>query len=157
MILTVGTGYHGWHAWAQAWKPECPGVPEAYRDLVQTFTYNDLASLDRAYETTICGASCHHQDCAAIILEPSLFEAPHPGFLEGVRERATRWGAVLIFDEMVLGFRLALGGGTEYFGVQPDLACYGKAVSGGFPFALRFLPRTFCPAHDHGGRISHGE
>ena len=119
-------GYHGWLAWYVASRPEHPGVPRAMASLVGTFAYNDLASLDAALAS-------HEGDVAAIMLEPALIEAPQAGFLEGVRERATRHGAVLIFDEIVMGGRWALGGGQEFFGVTPDLATFGKALGGGLP------------------------
>lgn len=148
VILTVGTGYHGWHSWSQAVKPEHPGVPENYAELVGAFQYNDLASLQLALEcqdmlnladflhSQASGlAKRKRGEVAAVILEPTLFEAPVQGFLEGIRKVCDREGALLISDEMVLGFRLALGGGTDYFGVQPDLACFGKGMSNGMPLA----------------------
>ena len=76
----------------------------------------------------------HAHELAAVIVEPvHRCLAPRPGFLEGLRELTRRHGIVLIFDEVVTGFRLAPGGAAEYFGVRPDLAAYGKALGGGFP------------------------
>jgi glutamate-1-semialdehyde aminotransferase len=69
-------------------------------------------------------------------LEPTVFEAPKPGFLEGLRELCDRKGALLIFDEMWTGFRLALGGSQEKFGVRADLACFSKAVANGMPLSI---------------------
>ena len=66
-------------------------------------------------------------------LQPVLL--PEPGFLEAVRDVTRKHGIVLVFDEIVTGFRIAWGGAQEKYGVVPDLACYGKAVSGGFPLA----------------------
>jgi len=78
----------------------------------------------------------HAKELAAVIVEPlQRVLQPEPGFLEALREATRRHGIVLIFDEIVTGFRIAWGGAQEKYGVVPDLACYGKAVSGGFPLA----------------------
>ena len=78
----------------------------------------------------------HAHELAAVIVEPlQRVLLPEPGFLEAVREATRRHGIVLVFDEIVTGFRIAWGGAQEKYGVVPDLACYGKAVSGGFPLA----------------------
>ena len=137
IILTCG--YHGWHSWYAATLPAHPGVPEAMTGLARAFRYNDLASLDEMI--TRANHQGTHDDwaycpgVAAIILEPTLIAEPEPGFLEGVRARATRIGAVLIFDEMVTGFRWHRGGYQALSGVTPDLATFGKAVGNGYPIA----------------------
>jgi glutamate-1-semialdehyde 2,1-aminomutase len=81
----------------------------------------------------------HSDQIAAIITEPAMINAgaiaPQPGYLEHLRDVCDSSGAVLIFDEVITGFRLALGGGAEQFGVIPDLATYGKALAGGVPAA----------------------
>jgi glutamate-1-semialdehyde aminotransferase len=69
-------------------------------------------------------------------MEPTNFTAPTPGFLEGVRDLATRHGAVLVFDEICTGFHLGLGGAQKLFGIKPDLACFGKAMGNGFPISV---------------------
>ena len=69
-------------------------------------------------------------------MEAQALTAPEPGFLEGVRELCTKYGALLIFDEVVTGFRWSLGGASEYYGVTPDLCCLGKAVANGMPLAV---------------------
>jgi len=129
MVLTVGDGYHGWHSWFLAVKPWHPGVPKAYEELIKAFRYNDLSSLEVQLER-------YGTRTAAVILEPCHFEIPTPGFLQGVRELCNRHRTVLIFDEIVTGFRWALGGGQEYFGVVPDLATFGKAAANGLPIAM---------------------
>ena len=101
---------------------------QAVRDLTATFVYNDLASLERIFEA-------HPGEVAAVILEPYVSTLPEPGFLEGIRELTHREGAVLVFDEVITGFRLANGGAQEYFGVTPDLTCLGKAIANGFPLS----------------------
>jgi glutamate-1-semialdehyde 2,1-aminomutase len=78
----------------------------------------------------------HGSEIAAVIVEPQQRSLdPSPGFLEELRAVCSETGAVLIFDEVLTGFRLAYGGAQEYYGVTPDLVCYGKIVGGGFPLA----------------------
>ena len=77
----------------------------------------------------------HRGEFAAVIMEPTNFENPAPGFLESVKDLAHRHGALLIFDEICSGFRFGLGGAQKIFGVTPDLACFGKAMGNGFPIA----------------------
>lgn len=122
----VCCGYHGWHDWYIGVTDRARGVPEAVRELTHTFEYNDAASLDDALD----------DDVACVILEPMVFEEPHPGFLEHVRNACTRAGALLVFDEMWTGFRLALGGAQQRFGVTPDLATFSKAVANGMPLSV---------------------
>ena len=102
------------------------GIPRATRELTHTFRYNDLASVEEALD----------DDTAAVILEPTVFEAPKPGFLEGLRALCTRRGALLIFDEMWTGFRMALGGAQERYGVRADLAVFSKAIANGMPLSV---------------------
>lgn len=129
-ILVVGSGYNSWFSWFQAIKPYHPGVSWPYITMIGAFDYNNLSSLEKAFEKDIPNG------VAAVILEPCLFEKPQKGFLEGVRELCTKNGALLIFDEMVLGYRLALAGGQEYFGVTPDLATFGKGMANGMPIGM---------------------
>ncbi len=134
IILTVKDGYHSWHSWFQAVKNWHPGVPREYAELVKGFTYNDLGSLHQRFdENSYSDESCQ---VAAVIMEPCLFEKPKDGFLQGVRDLCTQFGALLIFDEMVTGYRWALAGGQEYFGVTPDLATFGKGMSNGLPIGM---------------------
>jgi len=89
--------------------------------------YNDLDRTARI-------ARAHRDELAGIVVEPlHRCTSPHPGFLEGVRALATECGALLVFDEVVTGFRLAYGGAQEYYGILPDLAALGKALGGGYP------------------------
>lgn len=142
IILTVGSGYHSWHSWFQAVKPEHPGIPELYTCMVNDFPYNDLAEAERLFK---CNKKIDWQldsdvklndGVAAVILEPCHYEQPAPGFLEGLRDLCTKYGALLIFDEMVTGFRWAYGGAQQYYGVTPDLATFGKACANGYPLAF---------------------
>src|SRR5215468_2134626 len=83
----------------------------------------------------------HHGRVAAVMMEPVLLETPAPGFLAGVKAAAHRHGALLIFDEIVSGFRWAVGGAQEHFGVVPDLATFGKGMANGLPLAAVVGPR----------------
>lgn len=119
-------GYHGWHDWYIGITSRNAGVPEAIQDLTYTFEYNDIESIKAALDETV----------AALILEPFIFQAPAPGFLQELAEACKENGTLLIFDEMWTGFRIAIGGAQEYFNVKPDLAVYSKACANGMPIAL---------------------
>ena len=121
-------GYHGWQDWYIGATTRNNGVPKAVRELTVPFEYNDIGSLERVFEQ-------HSHNVAAVIMEPVGVIEPQDGFLQDVKEIAHREGALLIFDEVITGFRLALGGAQEYFGVTPDLACLGKAIANGFPLS----------------------
>jgi glutamate-1-semialdehyde 2,1-aminomutase len=141
-ILKFEGGWHGLHDYAMVgnWRipseqpypsppPDVGGIPRGALESVLVAPFNDL-------ETTAAVAARHADDLAAIIVEP-LQRAirPRPGFLAGLRELAHRHGALLVFDEVVTGFRLAYGGAQERYGVVPDLAVYGKALTAGFALA----------------------
>lgn len=119
-------GYHGWHDWYIGITSRNAGVPEAIQDMTFTFEYNDIESIKAALDETV----------AALILEPFIFEAPKPGFLQELAEVCKANGTLLIFDEMWTGFRIALGGAQEYFDVKADLAVFSKACANGMPIAL---------------------
>ena len=134
-------GYHGWHDWYLAANLAADdaldshvrpvparGVPKALRGTAIPFTYNDLESLRSVLES-------NRGEMAAIIIEPCRTFTPEPGFLEGVRELADEHQAVLIFDEVITGFRMARGGAQEYFGVTPDVTVLGKAIANGYSLA----------------------
>ena len=120
-------GYHGWQDWSIANKEgRNGGVPEDVKKLTHDFKYNDLDSLEEIL---------NNFEVAAVIMEPANDVAPQEGYLEKVKKLANEKGAILIFDEMITGFRWSLGGAQEYFGVTPDLACFGKAISNGYPLS----------------------
>jgi glutamate-1-semialdehyde 2,1-aminomutase/spore coat polysaccharide biosynthesis protein SpsF len=121
-------GYHGWQDWCIGATSRSAGVPRAVCELAHPFPYGDLAALER-----LLGA--HRGEFAAVIMEPFTFTTPPAGYLAGVRELAHAHGALLIFDEIVTGFRLALGGAQERFGVVPDLAAFGKGLGNGYPIS----------------------
>jgi glutamate-1-semialdehyde 2,1-aminomutase len=109
--------------------PDSVGVPPQAGDTVLVAPFNNAAA-------AVAMIDAHAHELAAVIVEPlQRVLLPEPGFLEALRAATTRHGIVLIFDEIVTGFRIAWGGAQEKYGVVPDLACYGKAVSGGFPLA----------------------
>jgi glutamate-1-semialdehyde aminotransferase len=120
-------GYHGWHDWFAGTTPLAAGVPPALTDLVRPFKYNQLDTLAGLLEE-------HPGEYAAIILEQGA-EEPQDRFLHRVRDLAHRHGAVFVWDEIVTGLRWAKGGAQEYYGVVPDLACFGKALGNGLPIA----------------------
>ncbi|MFZ5916519.1 MAG: aminotransferase class III-fold pyridoxal phosphate-dependent enzyme [Chloroflexota bacterium] len=119
-------GYHGWHDWYVGVTARNRGVPEVVKDLVSTFTYNDLDSVRAALD----------ENTACVILEPMIFDLPKGDFLFELRTLCQENGSLLIFDEMWTGFRLALGGAQEYFVVEADLACFSKAVANGMPISI---------------------
>jgi glutamate-1-semialdehyde 2,1-aminomutase len=137
-VLKFEGGWHGLHDYAMIgnWRPgaapyptpvpDIGGIPKGVLESVLIAPFNDLA-------TTEDILARHAQEIAAVIVEP-LQRAipPQPGFLPGLRELTRRHGIVLVFDEVVTGFRLAYGGAQEFYGVVPDLATYGKAVTCGF-------------------------
>nr|BFE61546.1 glutamate-1-semialdehyde 2,1-aminomutase [Dactylosporangium thailandense] len=137
-VIGFAGQYHGWlDTVLMAHGPDGSGPgslgqpPQYLADWIVT-PFNDAEALRARFEA-------HPGEIAAVILEPMMCNsgaiAPRPGFLERLRELCTEHGAVLIFDEVVTGFRLAFGGAAQRFGVTPDLAIYGKAVAGGWPVA----------------------
>ena len=121
-------GYHGWQDWYIGTTTRNTGVPKPVQGLTIPFEYNDIDSLKRIF-------SEHPGQVAGVIMEPVGVVGPTGNFLHDVRKLTEREGALLIFDEVLTGFRLALGGAQEYFGVVPDLACFGKAMANGYPIS----------------------
>jgi len=131
-IKVMRCGYHGWHDWAVEMKG---GVPEKLYEDVYEFHYNKLDELESLMEK-------YGRETAAIIMTPfghplhQKMEVPAPGFLEGVREIADRYGAVLVFDEVRTGFRLAMGGAQELYRVKPHLVVLGKGMANGYAISV---------------------
>jgi glutamate-1-semialdehyde 2,1-aminomutase len=111
-------------------QPDSAGIPAALANLTLALPFNDVAALQAAFAE-------NRGEIAAVIVEPIPANAglipPAPGFLETLRELCTANGTVLIFDEVMTGFRLAPGGAQELLGVRPDLTCFGKVIGGGLP------------------------
>ncbi|RUQ38442.1 MAG: glutamate-1-semialdehyde-2,1-aminomutase [Candidatus Competibacteraceae bacterium] len=110
--------------------PTSPGVPAALASYTVTLTYNDLAQVQEAFARI-------GSDIAGIIVEPVAGNMncipPAPGFLEGLRQLCDQYGSVLIFDEVMTGFRVAAGGAQALYGIAPDLTTLGKIIGGGMP------------------------
>jgi glutamate-1-semialdehyde 2,1-aminomutase len=110
--------------------PDSPGVPQTVTQDTISLPYNDLAAVENAFAQ-------FPDQIAAIILEPVIGNMglilPQPGYLQGLRELTSKYGTVLIFDEVMTGFRVALGGAQTYYGVKPDLTTLGKVIGGGLP------------------------
>jgi glutamate-1-semialdehyde 2,1-aminomutase len=172
-VMKFEGAYHGWHdevlvssshasgeaimgVEAPAGTIDTAGTSGDPTDRVVTAPYNDLARTRAVVRENA-------DDLAAILVEPVMRSVPpEDGFLAGLREICDEHGVTLIFDEVVTGFRLAWGGGQEYFGVEPDLATYGKAIGGGTPIAavagraeLLGHISTESSAHvEHGGTLN---
>ena len=110
--------------------PTSPGVPTAVAAQTTTLTFNDLEGINQVFESI-------GSEIAAIIVEPVAGNMncipPEAGFLEGLRTLCDRHGSVLIFDEVMTGFRVALGGAQAHYGITPDLTTLGKVIGGGLP------------------------
>lgn len=111
--------------WFIGATPLNAGVPPQIQALTVGFRYNDLASLRSLF-------AAHPGEIAAVILEPARNEEPLPGFLGGLQDLCRREGAILIFDEMITGFRWAIGGAQQVYAITPDLCTFGKALANGF-------------------------
>jgi glutamate-1-semialdehyde aminotransferase len=121
----VVCGYHGWGDWHGALIRDY-GIPKSMKKIVSSFEYNNLKSLEKELKK---------RPVAAVVMEPQALTSPNPGFLKGVRELCDKYGALLVFDEVVSGFRWGIGGAQKYFGVTPDLCCLGKAIANGMPLS----------------------
>ena len=122
-------GYHGMHDWSIGASQNNKGVPKAVCELTKTFKYNDLASLENLLNE-------HPGEYAAVIMEPIQANGTTKEYLQAVVDTAHKHGAIAIFDEVVSGFRYAIGGASEYYGVNPDLASYGKGCANGMPISF---------------------
>ncbi len=131
-LKVMRCGYHGWHDWCVEMKG---GIPSKLYEDVFEFQYNNLDHLHDLMAT-------HGDQTAAIIMTPfghpnhQEMQIPAPGFLEGVREIADTYGAVLIYDEIRTGFRLSMGGAQKLYSVTPDLTVLGKALANGYPISV---------------------
>ncbi len=139
MIIKFAGGYHG-HADGLLVKagsgvatlgiPDSPGVPSGYARNTLTASYNDAKAVEKLFKL-------YPEKIAAVIAEPVAANMgvvpPQPGFLESLRSLTSRHGSLLIFDEVITGFRVAYGGAQALYGVTPDLTCLGKIIGGGLP------------------------
>jgi glutamate-1-semialdehyde aminotransferase len=131
-LKVMRCGYHGWHDWCVEMKG---GIPAKFYEDVFEFQYNRLDQLEQLMAE-------HGDDTAAVIMTPfghpnhQEMQTPAPGFLEGVKEIAHRYGAVLIYDEIRTGFRVSMGGAQKYYNVTPDISVLGKAIANGYPISV---------------------
>lgn len=157
-ILKFEGGYHGMSAEGQmslapdrlmnypVAVPDSAGIPDAVRDDMLVAPYNDIE-----FFRSLIAERGH--EIAAVIVEPlQRIIPPLPGFLEALRTECTRHGMVLIFDEVVTGFRLAYGGAQEVYGVTPDVCTLGKIIGGGFPLAA-IAGKADIMAHFDAGKV----
>ena len=162
-ILKFEGGYHGANDYAMmsssprspkafpAPVPDSSGIPHSIQEEVLIAPFNDLGTVEGI-------VAAHASELAAVIVEPfQRLIPPQPGFLQGLREITRRHDVLLVFDEVVTGFRLAYGGAQQYYGVVPDIAAVGKIVGGGFPLAAvcgaEELMRPFDPQSRRQGRL----
>lgn len=140
-ILKFEGGFHGMNDYAlmsmapkreidfPVAQPDSPGIPTKVPEEVLIAPFNDA-------ETATALLRTHHKEIAAVIVEPfQRLIPPAPGFLEALRKTTRELGVLLVFDEVVTGFRFAYGGAQEFYGVEPDLCALGKVIGGGFPLA----------------------
>ena len=131
-LKVMRCGYHGWHDWCVEMKG---GIPEKFYEDVFEFQYNRLDQLEALMAE-------HGNDTAAIIMTPfghpnhQPMQTPAPGFLEGARKLADKYGAILVYDEIRTCFRMTMGGAQKYYGVIPDLTVLGKAIANGYPISV---------------------
>ena len=125
----ISIGYHGWHDWYIGSTTRSMGVPSAVQALTLSARYNDLSHVENLFDKV-------KGDVAAVILEPMNSVDPTPGYLESLKSFCSSNNILLIFDEVITGFRFAKGGAQELFGVTPDLSCFGKGIANGFPISV---------------------
>ena len=121
--MAIKCGYHGWLDWSGAGGE---GIPSRVSDLTIEVKYNDLEAIEAAFEA-------HPSDIAAVFIESVQDDGPGEGYFDAVRDIAHRHGAVFVLDEVKTGFRYAIGGAQEYYGIEPDLSVFAKALSNGYP------------------------
>ncbi len=121
-------GYHGWHDWYIGKTEMSIGVPDKVKSLTKSFKYNDIKSLEKILKK-------NPKSYAAVIMEPVYNIEPKKNFLKRVKNLTKKYGCLLIFDEIVTGFRVHLKGAQHYYGVKPDISCFGKAMANGMPIS----------------------
>ena len=129
-------GYHGWHDWFIGTTERKKGIPDSTSKLTLKFEYNDIESLKKIF-------SENRDQIAGVIMEPVHAEEPEEGFLHEVKKVCHENDALFILDEIKMGFRIAMGGGQEYYDVVPDLAAFGKSMANGMPISVLVGKKEF--------------
>jgi len=126
----ISIGYHGWHDTFMAVHKQLKGIPRVLRDLVYDVPFNDIEAVKNVFKK-------EKDNIAALITIPFDFEdnPPDDNYIPELRKLCDEYGTVLIFDEVLAGFRLSLGGAAEYYNVEPDISTFGKAIANGYPLA----------------------
>ncbi len=130
-----------WHDWQAAMVSRDNGVPKFNAELIKIFEYNDFEGLEQIFED-------NKDEIAAIVMEPTIYDLPNENFLKKVRKIADQNDALLIFDEIITGFRFDLQGGQKFFDVKADLVCFGKGMGNGLPIAAITGPTEFMKIFD---------
>jgi len=117
-----------WHDWQAAMVSKDGGVPKFNSELIKIFEYNDIEGLEQIFED-------NKDEIAAVVMEPTVYEQPKNDFLKKIRKIADKNNSLLIFDEIITGFRFDLHGGQKKFNVKADIACFGKGMGNGLPIA----------------------
>lgn len=125
----VSCHFHGWHDWSYVYEKQNSGIPKNVAENIFTFTYNDIESLEKLFIK-------FPNQIAAIVMEAVNIEPLKTNYLQKVKDLAHKHGALLIFDEVVTGFRFARGGAQEFFKVTADISCFSKALANGMPLAM---------------------
>ena len=130
-----------WHDWYITTTSRNMGIPSFNKDLILTFEYNNIYSLEKIFDD-------NREQIAAVCVEPTVLSPPKEAFLQKVLDMAHKNDALVIFDEVVTGFRFSLGGGQKYFGATPDLAALGKGIANGMPLGAIVGKREFMKVFD---------
>ena len=140
MIAYYGGG-GVWHDWQAAMVSRDKGVPKFNAELIKIFEYNDVEGLEQIFED-------YPNQIAAIVMEATIYDKPEKDFLQKVRKIANENGSLLIFDEVITGFRFDLQGCQKFFGVKADLVCFGKGMGNGLPISAISGPDEFMKIFD---------
>ena len=134
-------GYHGWHDWYIANTDLNSGIPDFNKKLAHSFSYNNLDSLEKVFKE-------YPDQVAIVIMEPLTVLKPKNNFLHEVQKMAKHYGAILMFDEIITGFRFSLGGAQDLLGVTPDLSSFAKGISNGIPLSALVGKKEYMEALD---------
>lgn len=130
-----------WHDWYGAAISRNGGIPKFNEDLIKIFDYNDYDGLEQIFED-------NKNEIAAVVMEPTILEEPKNDFLKKIRKLTDENNSILILDEIVTGFRFALGGAQEYFNIKGDFVCFGKGMANGLPMSAISGPSEYMKKFD---------